>query len=480
MLVKTLKQVRDMDKTFKKVTDMLQKETGVAGGVFAVFRDGEVIYKNKFGMADKEEGREMTYTCSFDIASCSKAWTVMLLAQAVDEGLVKWDQPIKEVFPDFGMGDEYASNHASIRDLASHRTGFAYHDFLREKVGTSRRYLTKKTALLPNEWDFRTEYHYNNHMFIVLGDLLEHLYGKRWEELCVEKIAKPLGIKDVRFRGNKGNMDNLERALPYACDGYKTFRCGYADNPFSGPCGGIKISLPEFLKWAMAMAKGGVCEDGTRLCSEEQFKQIIEPAIPSTEENGFGILGSTYCMAWHRAVYRGVDVVYHSGGLSGFNTQVGFLPGKNEGYALIVNSGSNPTSDMLKHMALDYIIDGKPADNYDDMFAAWAKRRDAARAKLAAGFDGTPITAATDPGLVGTFFHPGYEDFSIEERDGQLWFLYGDFQAKLVRSAADGEIVGFTGVMDGMEPDRVDLKVNGNDLLLRHSASSIWFPFVRQ
>ena len=352
-----------MKDNFQKVMQILHDEAGTVGGVAAIFEDGKVTFIDKYGYADAEEGREVTLNCSFDIASCSKAWTLMLCAQAVDEGLIGWDDPIKKVIPEFEMYDKYAGEHLSLRDMASHRSGLPCHDFLRDKIGGSRENMMLKCATLEPNVGFRTTYQYNNHMFILMGYLLERLYGKKWEELVEEKIAKPLGVEIIRFRGIKGNMDNLERALPYCGDGFVAHRCGYADSPISGPCGGIKINLPDLLKWVMAMARGGVCESGARLCSEEQYKQIIEPVIPTTEENGHGISGACYAMAWHTGVYNDQPFVFHSGGLTGFNTQVGFFPGQNKGYAMIFNTGSTPASETIRRMALDTLTTGKASRN---------------------------------------------------------------------------------------------------------------------
>ncbi|MCQ2565252.1 MAG: serine hydrolase [Clostridia bacterium] len=469
-----------MQKEFQKIMQLLHDETGTVGGVFAVFEDGKVTFIDKYGMADVEEGREVTLNCSFDIASCSKAWTVMLCAQAIDEGLIGWDQPIKDIIPEFTMMDKYAGEHLSIRDMASHRSGLPCHDFLRDKIGGSRENMMLKCATLPPNVGFRTTYQYNNHMFILLGYLLERIYGKTWEELIVEKIAKPLGVETIRLRGIPGNMDNLERALPYVGNGFVAHRCGYADSPISGPCGGIKINLPDLLKWVMAMARGGVCESGERLCSEEQYKQIIEPVIPSTEENGHGISGSCYAQAWHTGVYNNEPFVFHSGGLTGFNTQVGFFPGQNKGYAMIFNTGSTPASETMRRMALDYLTSGTVSEeNCLECINDWKARRDRMLAGISNATGGAPVTAETDPKLAGVYEHPAYETFDIAEKDGQLWFFYGGFEAGLTRGKDTDLICGYSGVLDGLVPDHIELKYTDDGLLLHTMENDLWMPFKR-
>ena len=465
-----------LNKTLERIT----RESGLVGGVVALFKDGKVFFSEAYGYEDMENNIPLTLNASFDIASCSKAWTVMLAAKAVDEGLIGWDQPVKDAMPEFDMLDHYAGAHLSVRDMASHRSGLPCHDFMRNKVGGSRRNLMLKCAELDATMGFRAGYQYNNHMFIVLGYLMEVLRnGESWESQIKRLIADPLGVETIRFRGVKGNMDNLERALPYVSDGYKAHRCGYSDSPLSGPCGGIKLNVLDLSKWVMAMAKGGVCASGERLCSQEQYNAMITPVIPTPEEDGFKLKGCTYALGWHTGVYNGRDIVFHSGGLEGFNTQVGFIKGENCGYAMIFNTGTTPAAEVVRAMALDVLTEGAPRQSYDDMIDAWLKRRDNMIAIINNGVEGEPVTAENGAELIGTYEHAAYETFTVEDRGGRLWFSYGSFETPLSRAKEDKMICGYPGTLDGLVPDHIELWPDGDDLRLRTSDSQLKMLFKR-
>ena len=105
-----------MQNVFTKTLERITKETGLVGGVAIVFKNGEITFAVPYGYEDRENNIPMTLNASFDIASCSKAWTVMLAAQAVDEGLIGWDEPVQHAMKDFDMLDHYAGAHLSIRD----------------------------------------------------------------------------------------------------------------------------------------------------------------------------------------------------------------------------------------------------------------------------------------------------------------------------------------------------------------------------
>lgn len=466
-----------LDKALTRVTE----ETGLVGGVVRVIRGGKTVYTYEYGWADRENRLPMTQDTLFDVASTSKAWTVMLAAQCVDDGLLGWDEPIRNHIPDFAMVDEYAGAHLSARDLASHRSGLPGHDFLREKIAGDRENLMRKTAFLEPNVGFRAKYQYNNHMFILLGYLVEQLRGQLWEEQIVERIAKPLGVEQIRFRGISRDMEQVSPALPYCSDGYQAARCGYASNYHSAPCGGIRISMKDMARWIVAMSRGGVTESGTRLCSEEQFREMIAPVISCPEEDWGWLKNSSYAQGWINADYLGHNVVFHSGGLAGFNTQVGFLPEEDCGYVMCFNTGSTPGSEVARAIVLDALIHGQPEDSYDGMIDRWLQKRDAMRDKLRANQVGTPITMQTHPQLAGVYRHPGYEEFEVSGDEHSMTFTYGDFSARLMLEK-DGSIIGYSGDLDGLTPAGIQLfpQENGDLRMQNPDSGELKLLFVKE
>ena len=443
-----------LDKTLSRITD----EAGLVGGAVSIVKDGKIVYTYEYGYADRENKIPFTQDTLCDVASTSKAWTVMLAAKAIDEGLIDgWDVPIKQYIPEFEMYDKHAGEHLSVRDMASHRTGVPGHDLLREKIYGDRENLMRKTALLEPNAGFRSLYQYNNHFFILLGYLVERVRGMKWEDQIVKYISDPLGVDQIRFRGIPKDLDQVSAAIPYGGNGFTSKRCGYANNYHSAPCGGIRISMKNMSKWIIAMARGGVTDSGERLCSEQQYKEMITPVISNPGDEYFCLKNAGYAQGWNNGNYKGDIVVYHSGGHTGFNTQVGFLPGKNCGYVMCFNTGSTPSPKVARAIVLDYLTDGKVEESYDDMIDAWLADRDAMRVKLGAYEAGTPVTADSHPELVGSYRHPAYETFEVVRGEGgKLVFQYGDIVAD-IRINANGVMGAYTGVLDGLTPVGVEL-----------------------
>lgn len=60
---------------------------------------------------------------------------------------------------------------------------------------------------------FRTEFLYNNYMYMLAGYIAEKLTGKTWEDLVQEYIFTPLGMNSSGFVDRVTDFKDF--ALPY-------------------------------------------------------------------------------------------------------------------------------------------------------------------------------------------------------------------------------------------------------------------------
>ena len=134
----------------------------VPGLAVGIVKDGEVIFMEGFGYRDREAQLPVTTKTLFPIASCSKAFTALGAAAAVDEGLVDWDTPIRQYVPDFEMMDPEATREATLDDFLRHRSGFGAHSFLPRLAGTSREETFQRLKYLETEGEFRDKLIYSN------------------------------------------------------------------------------------------------------------------------------------------------------------------------------------------------------------------------------------------------------------------------------------------------------------------------------
>lgn len=89
---------------------------------------------------------------------------------AVDEGKMKWDGKVAEYLPGYQLYDGYASRELTMRDVLSHRSGLARGDLLWYGTDYSRDEILRRTRYLKPSWGFRSQFGYQNLMFLAAGE----------------------------------------------------------------------------------------------------------------------------------------------------------------------------------------------------------------------------------------------------------------------------------------------------------------------
>src|SRR5437763_9178315 len=93
------------------------------GVALAVVKDDKVILARGYGVREIGKPDAVDEHTVFDIASCSKAFTVAALAILVDEGKLRWTDPVTKYLPTFQLSDPYVTRELTVRDLLCHRSG---------------------------------------------------------------------------------------------------------------------------------------------------------------------------------------------------------------------------------------------------------------------------------------------------------------------------------------------------------------------
>jgi len=146
-----------------------QKIPGVSVGVVV---GDEVVLLKGYGLRDVEAGAPMTPDTKQQIASVTKQFTVAALGTLVRQGKLEWEKPVRDYLPDFRLHDDYATLHATPKDLVTHRIGLPRHDFVWFGSTLDREEFYGRLRYLPFNKDIRTTFQYNNFMFMTAGYLV--------------------------------------------------------------------------------------------------------------------------------------------------------------------------------------------------------------------------------------------------------------------------------------------------------------------
>lgn len=408
----------------------------------AVVKDGAPVLTRGYGVRKLgEAGRADEHTL-FAIASNTKNVTSAALAMMVDEGKVKWDEPVRTYLPGFTLSDPVIGERITVRDTISHRAGFGLGagDLLFwPNSDRSREEVMAAVPFVPIEDQFRAHYHYCNLMFVVAGQVLAAAAGMPWEQFIQTRILDRVGMSETVPMATLA--DPAKSALPHARVGpplrYQGEMVQIADSiaevwnwDSAAAAGGICTTATDWAKWIGVRLAMGELADGTRLFSEDAAKEMWRPNIiigssegPTAELPGRAI-ASTYAMGFQVQDYRGERMITHGGGSPGGISATVLIPGRAAGFSIFSNAEESFLLRALRSGIADIVM-GKTGF---DWIADSVRLRDEGDAKsiaAAAEIDakqaaGAPPSLPLDA-YAGTWRDPWYGDIVVSRRGDGLW-----------------------------------------------------------
>lgn len=403
----------------------------------AVVRDGRDVLTRGYGVKKQGAAAPADEHTLFAIASNTKNVTAAALAILVDEGKVKWDEPVKTYIPGFTLSDPVIGDRITVRDTLSHRAGFGLGagDLLFwPNSDRTRDQIMAAVPHVPIEDGFRAAYHYCNLMFVVAGEIIAHVSGMPWERFIQTRILDRVGMTETVPL--MGDADPAKSALPHGrvgpplrYQGAMTLLSdsivGIWDWQAAAAAGGFCASPADWAKWMKVRLAMGQLPDGTRLFSEAAAREMWRPNIIVSSSEGptaalpGRAIASTYAMGFQGQDYRGERLISHGGGSPGGISATLLIPGRKAGIAVFSNAEeslmlralrSGLTDIVMGKTDFDWIADSKRIETEGTQKSlAAAAAIDAKQAQGAA--PAHPLEA-----YAGTWRDPWYGDITIETR----------------------------------------------------------------
>jgi CubicO group peptidase (beta-lactamase class C family) len=353
-------------------------------GVGLAFIDGgKTVWAGGLGVKELGKPDPVGADTLFIAASNTKALTTLLLAQLVDEGKMRWDQPVVELFPAFELGDDATTKQVQVQHLICACTGMPRQDmeWLFEYRNETPASAMKLLGTMRPTSRFGEVFQYSNLMAAAAGFIggSKSMPGKEWGEAYDEamrtKVFEPLGMTSTTFdfaQALKGDV-----AQPHGDDVNGNVVRARMDLNYSvvpvRPAGGVWTSPRELARYVeMELAKG-VLPSGKRLVSQENLLARYKPHVIIGED-------ATYGMALMVETTYGIPVVHHGGDLAGYHSDMIWLPDHGIGAVILTNADSGVIirGPLLRRL-LEVLFDAKP--EAEELLRVAAAQRKAALAK---------------------------------------------------------------------------------------------------
>lgn len=366
-----------------KLVEQVLETFNVPGIAVGIIHNGEVVLAKGYGISSIHTSEKVNSKTNFGIASNSKAFTTTALGMLVDQKKIKWDDKVLQYIPEFKMYNDYVTHEFTIRDLVTHRSGLGLgagdlmvwpdgHDFTTTDIIDNIQYLKPVS-------DFRSQYDYDNLLYIIAGVVIERVSGMSWTDFIQTRILSPLEMTHSAPNWNllKDKSNAIDPHVPI--EGKLSVIDRYA-NPIFDAAAGIYSNVDDMSKWVLMHLNNGKSHKGEQLLSEKQIKALITPQtlMHVYTKPPYNSLFKAYGLGFALQDIAGKLEVSHTGGLEGIVTQVTMFPQLDLGIIVLTNQQSGAAFLSITNTIKDHYLGLPEKDWVEEYHELISKRKDGA------------------------------------------------------------------------------------------------------
>ncbi len=314
----------------KNISSFLENYHNNNPGIsYAVIKNGKVLEKNNFGLANIEKGSKAKIKTNYRLASVTKQFTALAILMLIDENKISFDTVLTEIFNNF---PEYGKD-ITIHRLLSHTSGLLDYENLMSDDRKDPILDTEVFELMKQQDSTKfipgTQYNYSNSAYAVLTQIIKKISGKSYKEFLENKIFKPSKMKNSIVYTKDSKIKN--RALGYTITNDSII---FSDQSMTSSVqgdGGIYTSIKDYIKWNQAL-------ENNKLISPKLQEQAysIQSINPKSEwDYGYG---------WRIKSDGVTKIVSHSGHTSGFTNYVIKIPEEKLTIIILTNRYGDDTA----------------------------------------------------------------------------------------------------------------------------------------
>ncbi len=304
--------------------EVIRKKHDLPALAAVVVKDGRICDRVAVGVRKWGDSTPVTTNDVFHIGSCTKSMTATLAARLIEEGKLRWNTTIADVFPEWKgeMNSQYEA--VTVEELLTHRGGVpgapppaAWAQAWRKQGSPTeqRREFVEAVLRQPPAAAPGTKMIYSNQGYAIVGAMLEKITGTSWESLITEKLFKPLHMDSAGF-GPPGTIGAVDEPWGHTRKLFITVPVQADNPPAIAPAGGVHCSLDDLARFTIFHMQRPPM--GGLLKPETLVKLHTPPA------------GSDYACGWVvlKRSWAGGTALMHSGSNTMWYVVMWLAPGK--------------------------------------------------------------------------------------------------------------------------------------------------------
>jgi CubicO group peptidase (beta-lactamase class C family) len=296
-------------------------------GAVLVAENGKIIYKEAFGLANREWNIPNGTDTKFMIGSVSKPLTATLVLIQVQKGLISLDKTIEDYLPEF---KNKPAAKVTIKQLLSHTSGIPNYDIIKDFFPRiSRQNFTREDYIkvfMDSTLAFKpgSHYAYSSWGYFTLGYIMEKVTGKSYSQLMSEDIFKKLGMTNSGSYYHTQIVPNRATGYDYSFGGYTS--SDFRDQSNTMGTGDIYSTVEDLFKFHVALSNHTLLN---KKLTDEMFTPGIEMA-----QYGYGWFNQQFKITPKDSVVSN----FHLGMTEGFISFIRRVPYDNNLVVILCNS----------------------------------------------------------------------------------------------------------------------------------------------
>ncbi|HZM87931.1 MAG TPA: serine hydrolase domain-containing protein [Blastocatellia bacterium] len=317
------------------------------GCELAVIKDGQIVYKRGYGMANLEHNIPMSPASIMDTGSVSKQFTAMAIALLAEQGKLSLDDDVRKYVSEI---PKYETT-ITIRHLIHHTSGIRDYLTLMGIAGMrdDDHYVDGEVVSLlarQKELNFKpgSEFLYSNSGYFLLSQIVKRASGKTLREFADEHMFKPLGMTRTMFYDNHNEIVK-NRAASYVPRRGGGFQIAATTLDMVGD-GNVFTCVEDLFLWDQNFYKNKLGKGG-----QELINQVLTTGVLNSGEK------IDYAFGLVIGEYRGLRIVEHGGAFVGYRAMTMRFPDQRFSVVLQCNLGTMNPSNLARRIADIYLAD---------------------------------------------------------------------------------------------------------------------------
>jgi D-alanyl-D-alanine carboxypeptidase len=336
-----------------------------------VSRDS-VLFRFEAGLADVGKKAVVTRSTMFNGFSTTKTFTAVAILQLVERGMLQLDAPAASYLRTF----PYHTN-ITIRHLLTHSSGIPNpiplkwvhlveaHPAFDRNAFFSAQYARHNKVKAPAG----TRFGYSNLGYELLGEIIEAVSGKTYEEYVTENILDRIGIpsSELGFRIDTthhargyhrrasltypilGLLVDGKSVLGERVDGWRAFRPYYMNG---AAYGGLVGTVDGYARYLQALLDSS----NVLLSPESRRALFAENVLAGGKSSGMAA-------SWFMGTMDGEQFFDHAGGGGGYYAELRIYPGIGRGSVLLMNRTGMKNDRLLNDIDRELVRAARQASN---------------------------------------------------------------------------------------------------------------------